>query len=70
MLLQIRDYLAREHVASLQQIARAFRLDSDALVPMLAIWERRGVIRARGAGSACKGGCVRCPVVYQYVPEA
>lgn len=70
MLLQIRDYLRRERVASNQQIAREFGLDLDALEPMLALWLRKGVIACCQQSSACKSRCFKCktpPVYYQYL---
>lgn len=73
MLLQIRDYLRREKVASNQQIAREFRLDLQALEPMLQLWLRRGVIGCCQERSACQSTCFKCkiqpPVYYQYLEQ-
>lgn len=71
MLLQIRDYLRAEKVASNQQLAREFRLDLTALQPMLDVWLRKGVIIRCNASASCKSSCSsRCraqpPVYYQY----
>ena len=70
MLLQIRDYIQREHVVSTQQLAREFHVDDEALQPMLAIWLRRGVIRQCQEKVACKSSCFRCgtkaPVYYEF----
>ncbi|MBA3536798.1 MAG: hypothetical protein H0T84_09340 [Tatlockia sp.] len=69
MLLQIRDYLRRERVASNQQIAREFRLDLQALQPMLELWLRKGLIVNCQEQSACQSHCFKCqtqpPVYYQ-----
>lgn len=71
MLLQIRDYLRREQVASNQQIAREFRLDLQALQPMLDLWLRKGVIEHCQEKSTCQSRCFKCktqpPVYYQYI---
>ncbi len=71
MLLQIREYLRRERVVSNQQIAREFRLDLQALQPMLDLWLRRGVIACCQEKTACQSRCFKCntqaPVYYQFL---
>ena len=73
MLLQIRDFIQREQVASTQQLAREFHVDELALQPMLEVWLRRGVIRPCQEKVACKSSCFRCgtkaPVFYQFVAD-
>lgn len=70
MLLQIRDFLRREQVASNQQIAREFQIDTQALQPMLDLWMRKGVIKYCQEKSACQSRCFKCqtqpPIYYQY----
>lgn len=69
MLLQIRDYLCREKIASNQQLAREFNLDITALQPMLDIWLSKGVIRCCQDKPACQSACFKCrvpPVYYCY----
>ena len=73
MLLQIRDYLRQERVASNQQIAREFHLDLQALQPMLELWLQKGVIKCCQEKSACRSPCFKCktpPVYYQYLESA
>lgn len=69
MLLQIRDYLIRERVASNQQMAREFNLDPQALQPMLDRWLAKGLIECCQKPSACQSRCFKCvkqpPVYYQ-----
>ncbi|KTD23037.1 FeoC-like transcriptional regulator [Legionella londiniensis] len=60
MLLQILDFIRREHVASTQQIAREFSIEEQALLPMLEIWENRGLIRCSGTSAGCKANCFGC----------
>ena len=71
MLLQIRDFIQRQHVVSTQQLSREFRVDEQALQPMLDLWVRRGVIRQCQEKSECKSSCFRCntnaPVYYQFM---
>lgn len=70
MLLQIRDYLSQEKVASNQQIAREFGLELDALQPMLDIWQSKGLIMPCQEKSNCKSPCQNCrtpPVYYRMV---
>jgi hypothetical protein len=70
MLLQIRDFIQRAGVVSIQQLAREFRIDEQALQPMLDIWLGRGVIRQCQEKNNCKSSCFRCPskapVFYQF----
>ncbi len=70
MLLQIRDFLRREQVASNQQIAREFAIDMQALQPMLDIWLRKGVIEYCQEKSPCQSRCFKCktnpPIYYRY----
>jgi hypothetical protein len=70
MLIEIRDYLRREKVASNQQVAREFSLSLTALQPMLDVWVRKGVIHCCQEKSPCQSRCFKCqtepPVYYQY----
>ncbi|WP_133128308.1 FeoC-like transcriptional regulator [Legionella nagasakiensis] len=71
MLLQIREFITREKVVSIQQLARAFHLDEQALQPMLTIWVNKGVIRPCQGKAGCQSSCFRCnsnaPIFYQLV---
>ena len=60
MLLQIRDFIHRERIVSLQQLTRAFHVEEQALQPMLDIWIRRGVIRQYQEKTSCQRKCFRC----------
>ena len=60
MLLQIRDYLRCQKIASNQQIAREFAVDILTLQPMLDIWLRKGVIVNCQDASYCKNSCINC----------
>jgi hypothetical protein len=75
MLLQLREFLRREKIASNQQIARAFHIDLNALEPMLEIWLRKGVLayaqKAVQTSCANRGACAGCRtpsvIYYRYV---
>lgn len=60
MLLQIRDFIHREQVVSIQQLSREFHVEEQALQPMLDIWIRRGVIRECQEKISCQTKCFRC----------
>ncbi len=69
MLLQLRDFIAREKFVSTQQLTRAFQIDLSALQPMLECWVSQGVIvrqETQGCAKSC-GGCGRDVVYYQYL---
>lgn len=71
MLLQLRDYLAKEGFVSLEQLARAFKTDATALEPMLDVWVARGVLQVDEQQVACATACGGCgggaPKYYRYV---
>lgn len=70
MLLQIRDYIIHQGVASTQQLTREFHLDLSALQPMLDVWVKKGVIKKCQEKTACKSSCYKCPAspVYYTTP--
>lgn len=77
MLLQIRDFIQREHVVSTQQLSREFHIDEQALLPMLDIWVSKGVIKRCQEKAGCQSACMtRCkgnaPVYYEmcYSPKS
>lgn len=69
MLLQIRDFIQRESMVSLQQLARALQVDEQALQPMLAWWLRKGVIQQHQATAGCRQRCSGCagPIYYELI---
>ncbi|MDF1684777.1 MAG: FeoC-like transcriptional regulator [Legionellaceae bacterium] len=74
MLLQLRDYLAKEQYVSLDQLSRVFKIDKTALLPMLDVWVARGVIQVDEVGKkkiSCATACGECegdaPTYYRYI---
>ena len=71
MLLQLRDFIQRERIVSTQQLAREFRIDEQALQPMLALWVSKGVIQLCQEKPNCHGGCGSCtkstPEYYRFI---
>ncbi len=71
MLLQLRDYIKRGQVVSIEQLTREFHIDKQALQPMLDIWVAKGAIQPCQGRVACGSGCVSCnintPVFYQWL---
>lgn len=71
MLLQLRDYLAKERFVSLEQLARVFKTDRTALLPMLDVWVVRGVLQVDEKKVGCAKACGGCggdaPKYYRYV---
>lgn len=70
MLLQLRDYIQRERVVSVQQLMREFHMDESALLPMLSLWVKKGVIEQHKDKEGCKSACSQCKsstvVFYQF----
>jgi len=73
VLLQLRDYLAKEQYVSLKQLAREFNIDTTALIPMLDVWVARGVLQVDAQQQrSCPTACGACgdgdaPKYYRYV---
>ncbi|WP_424943810.1 FeoC-like transcriptional regulator [Aliiroseovarius crassostreae] len=60
MLLDIRQYIEDHETVSLLDLSHRFHISPDALRGMLAHWQRKGVIRRKGATMDC-GGCTPSP---------
>lgn len=60
MLLQLRDYIRRERLVSMQQLMREFHMDASALEPMLERWIQKGAILPHQHQKACQSACSRC----------
>lgn len=71
MLLQIRDFICREKIVNTQQLSRAFRMDLQALQPILDLWMGKGVIAKCQEQKNCQTTCFKCktnaPEYYQYL---
>jgi hypothetical protein len=69
MLLQLRDFIYREKIVSTQQLMREFKVDLQALLPMLQCWVNKGIIRQCVQKTACQSACFRCkkepPLYYE-----
>lgn len=62
MLLQLRDYIRRENVVSVQQMSREFRVDPSALQPMLDFLVQKGIISPNQNTPGCQSTCSRCTI--------
>lgn len=60
MLLQLRDYIVRERVASLQQLTREFHIDATAIQPMLTLLIKKGLIFPTENKARCQSPCGQC----------
>ena len=68
MLLQLCEHLRSVDEASVQQLARVFHLDEQALQPMLDLCVKRGIIIESSQVGNCKqvcGGCGQKGVIYR-----
>lgn len=57
MLIAVKNYMTRQGVTSLQQLALHFQVEPDAMRGMLEHWIRKGRVRRQAAchRSACSG---------------
>ena len=57
MLFQLRDYIAKHGVVSLQQISTTFDLDISAAKPMLSLLMQKGAIKPYVEPTGCVRTC-------------
>ena len=60
ILTEIRDYLKAKGQAPLRDMALEFKMEQDALRPILEQWISKGKITKLPQGTACGGGCHSC----------
>jgi len=60
ILSELRDYLRQRGQASLQDLARHFDAEPEALRGMLEHWIRKGQVCRQRAGGPCGSGCTQC----------
>lgn len=60
MLFQLETFIKREKIVSTQQLTREFSLDLQALLPMLARFEYKGVIAKCPTPQGCRSKCFKC----------
>ncbi|OQY20687.1 MAG: hypothetical protein B6I36_00120 [Desulfobacteraceae bacterium 4572_35.1] len=56
----IKKYLAEKKMATLHEITTHFRMETNAITPMLELLTRKGVIIKHVAQSGCSKGCCHC----------
>lgn len=66
MLVQIREFIRREGIASVQQLSREFRIEASALKPMLDLWIKKGGIEPCQQKPACFSQCSKCQQTTEY----
>lgn len=60
MLYLMRSYIKKNQSVSITQISREFKMDLQAIKPILDIWVKKGVISIYNHPLACKSGCGSC----------
>ncbi|MCW8933404.1 MAG: FeoC-like transcriptional regulator [Gammaproteobacteria bacterium] len=60
ILTDIRDYLKTKGQAPLRDMALEFKMEQDALRPILEQWISKGKITKLPQGTPCGGGCNSC----------
>ncbi len=71
ILTEIKDYLKIRGQAPLRDMALEFKMEQDALRPILEHWKAKGKIIQLPQGTGCNGGCHSCAPetieLYQWV---
>jgi len=58
--IEIRKYLQERKLATLHDIALHFRITTDAAIPMLDLWVKKGKVKKHEGGLGCSKGCCKC----------
>lgn len=60
ILKNLTSYLSRQRQAAVFELAQRFDADKEAMRGMLAVLERKGLVRKLPVGTLCAGGCTQC----------
>lgn len=68
MLVAIREYIAKQHFVTENQLMNQFKIDQSALLPMLELLIQRHEIQII-EGDLCKKQCQDCesPIYYEWI---
>jgi hypothetical protein len=58
--IEIRQYLQERKLATLHDIALHFRTTTEATVPMLDLWVKKGKVKRHSGSLGCNKGCCKC----------
>jgi hypothetical protein len=58
--IEIKHYLSRRRLATLNDVAMHFRMDAGTVLPMMDMWIRKGRVRKHNNASGCRKGCCKC----------
>ena len=58
--IEIKQYLRERKLATVNDIAVHFRMESAAVAPMLDIWIRKGKVHKHDSNLGCQKGCCKC----------
>lgn len=62
MLLQVLDFIKQQGMVNTQQLTRHFKIDEQALQPMLELWVKKGMIRPCQQAIHCQSSCFKCRI--------
>ena len=60
ILIQLRDYLKQHRQAPLRDLALTFKMDEQALKPLIEHWVAKGKVEKMPPHTGCQGGCTAC----------
>ena len=59
-LLKIKQYLRERKLVPLQDVATHFRVDVEAIRPLLDVWVNKGKAKRHANNLGCQKGCCKC----------
>ena len=69
--IEIKQYLVGRKLATLQDMAHHFRMETDTVYPMVEMWIRKGKVKKHDDNLGCQKGCCKCDptaiVTYEWV---
>ncbi len=60
ILKDLSEHLAHERQAAVFELAQRFGADREVIRGMLAVLERKSLVRRLPTGTMCSGGCMQC----------
>ncbi len=60
ILTDLKKYIQQRKLATLQDMAFHFKMDTETIRPMLSKWQAKGKIRRHANNSGCAKGCCQC----------
>jgi hypothetical protein len=59
-LITLKNYLRKQRLVPLQDVAMHFRVDVETVRPLLDVWVNKGKAKKHAGNLGCQKGCCKC----------